>query len=55
MATEIPELEAKFADNPMEKLILDTIENTETRIRQLELTLDLEKNALKYLKSKAAD
>lgn len=43
------ELGIKIAENPRDELIDSTIENTKSRILQLELGLELEKNALKYL------
>ena len=46
---ENKELGVKIAENPRETLIIGTIENTRNRILQLELSLELEKNGLKYL------
>jgi hypothetical protein len=48
---EDEELGLKVAENPREKLILNTIENTKHRILELQLTLELEENGLKYLES----
>jgi hypothetical protein len=48
---ESEELGLKIAENPREALIKDTIKNTENRILQIELSLELEKEGLKYLKS----
>lgn len=43
------ELGIEIAENPREVLIKNTIENTKSRILQLELSLELEKNGLTYL------
>jgi hypothetical protein len=48
---EDKDLGLKIAENPREALIKTTIDNTKSRILQLELTLDLEREALKYLES----
>lgn len=47
---ENEELGLKVAESPREALIKNAILATEQRILQMELGLDLEKNALKYLK-----
>jgi hypothetical protein len=46
---EAKELGLKIAESPREALIKDTIENTKKRILQLQVTLELEENALKFL------
>ena len=43
------DLGVKVAENPREALITSTIANTKNRILQMEVGLELEKNALKYL------
>jgi len=48
---EDKDLGIKIAENPREELIHNTIQNTKNRILQLELSLELEKNGLKYLES----
>jgi len=48
---EDKELGVKIAENPREKLIKELIDNTESRILQLELTILLEKNGLEFLKT----
>lgn len=42
-------LGVEIAESPREALIKSTIENTKHRILQLELSLELNKNELKYL------
>jgi hypothetical protein len=42
----------KVTEDPREKLIEQTIENTKNRILQLELTIELEKNGLVFLESR---
>lgn len=48
---ENKEFGIKIAENPREKLIEEAIEATEKRILSTELGLELEKNALQYLRS----
>lgn len=48
---EDKELGLKIAENPREELIKKTIEATETQILQTELTLELQKDGLRYLKT----
>ena len=48
---DAPELGLKVAENSREKLIKDTIEATERNIVQTELTLELQKKGLEYLRS----
>lgn len=40
----------KVAENPREALIAKTVEDTKTRILELELTLELQKQGLEFLK-----
>lgn len=47
---ENKELGLKIAENPREKLVSEAIDAAESRILQTELALELEKNALNYLK-----
>jgi len=47
---ENEELGLKVSENPRETLITQTLENTKNRILQTELALELEQNALRYLK-----
>lgn len=49
---EDEKLGLKIAENPKEKLIMEMISNAENRILQLELTIEIEKNVLEFLKSK---
>ena len=49
---EDEKLGLKIAENPREAMITEMIENAGNRILQLEITLELEKNALEFLKSK---
>ena len=48
---EDKELGLKVTSNPRETLILDTIENTKKRILQMEVGLEIEKNALNFLEN----
>jgi hypothetical protein len=48
---ESEELGLKIAENPREALVKDTIKNTQNRILQLELSIELEKSGLAYLES----
>jgi hypothetical protein len=48
---ENEELGLKIAENPREALIKQVKENTEQRILQTELTLELERHALEFLKT----
>lgn len=48
---EDKELGLKIATNPREELIEKTIKATEDNIIQTELTLELQKDGLRYLKS----
>jgi hypothetical protein len=48
---EDKELGLKIAENPREALIKEAIDAAEKRILQTQLGLELEKNALEYLKS----
>jgi len=48
---EDKELGLKIAENPREALVKKTIELVKERILQMELSTELEKNALKYLES----
>lgn len=48
---EDKELGLKVAENPREALIKQVLENTQQRILQTELTLELEKHALEFLKN----
>ena len=41
----------KIAENPREALIQEVIDNAEKRILQLKLSVEIEENTLKYLKS----
>lgn len=41
----------KVAESPREELIYQTIDNTKKRILQMEVGLELEKNALQFLES----
>lgn len=43
-------LGVKIAESPREELVHETINSTERRILQTKLALELEENALKYLK-----
>lgn len=43
--------EFKIAEDPREALIESTIKMSEKRILEIELTLELEKNGLEYLKN----
>jgi len=47
---ENKELGLKVAETPREAMIKELIDNTEKRLLQLELTIELEKNALTFLK-----
>ena len=51
MTEEIKELGVVIAENPREKLILDTIEATKEKILQFELNLELQRHGLAYLES----
>jgi hypothetical protein len=48
---EDKELGLKIAESPREKLVKELIENTKSRILQVELSLELERMGLKYLES----
>jgi len=49
MTVEVPELGLQVAENPREKLILETIKNSEDAILRMELQLELQKSGLKFL------
>jgi hypothetical protein len=48
---ESEELGLKIAENPREKLIKETIEQTEKRILETELTLECQRDGLRFLKT----
>jgi hypothetical protein len=48
---ENKELGLKVTSSPRETLIYETIENTKKRILQMEVGLELEKNALNFLEN----
>ena len=48
---ENEELGLKVSESPREKLIKETIEATEKRILETELTLECQKDGLRFLKS----
>lgn len=50
---EDKDLGLKIAENPREALINESIETAEKSILDLELTLELKRNALKFLKELA--
>lgn len=52
---EDKELGLKVAENPREALIHESIETAKKSILDLELTLELKKNALSFLESLAKD
>lgn len=48
---EDEELGIKIAESPREKVIQEAIEMTEKRILHTEISLELDKNALNFLKT----
>jgi hypothetical protein len=48
---EDEKLGVKIAENPREEMIEELRESSKKRILQLELTLELEKNAAKFLET----
>ena len=48
---EDEKLGLKIAENPREKLILETIENVEKQLIQLQLETDLKIDGLRFLKT----
>jgi hypothetical protein len=48
---EDPSIGLKIAETPREAMIKELIDSSEKRILQIELTLELEKNALQFLKT----
>ena len=49
----IKDKDVKIAEDKEEKLLLDTIEMTESRIRELKLTLKIQLEMLEFLKREA--
>lgn len=51
MVVEDKDLGLVIAENPREKLIIETIENVEKSITTLQLEMDLKVDALRFLKT----
>jgi hypothetical protein len=49
MSAKFPEIGAEIAENPREKLILETIKSTKDTLLRLELQLELQRSGLEYL------
>ena len=49
MSVKVPELGVEIAENPLEKLIIETIKNSKDTILRMELQLELQKSGLKFL------